>query len=233
MNRYPGGKNAEGMHQWLIGLQPTHTRYAELFVGSGGILKRKVPALETVVCDRDATVVDYWKRLKFPGVKAYRRCAILWLRANRAALNDPAQDWLVYLDPPYVTSTRVRKKLYRYEMTDRQHRQLLREVLKLTCRVMISGYASQLYAEALADWTLHKRWVMTRGHSWREEHLWCNFLPHTAPDFAQRRAGRDWRDRDRIRKRLKSWRGKFERMPEYERRAILAELVRAEQTAKQ
>lgn len=228
MKRYPGGKNAEGTHQWILGRMRPHTRYAECFVGSGAIVRRKVPTLETVVCDVDEAVADYWYRLAFPGVRAHHGCGIAWLRDNAQRLDD---EWLVYLDPPYLHATRVKRKMYRHEMTDDDHRELLRVVQTLRCGVMLSGYPSKMYDQALTGWERHTRRVMTRGHTWRTEVLWCNFSDDASADYAAAVPGRDWRERDRIKKRLRRWRAKYAAMPVYERTAVLAELVRMEQQA--
>ncbi|MGC3968928.1 MAG: hypothetical protein QM775_16625 [Pirellulales bacterium] len=120
---YPGGKNAEGVWQRLIGKQPTHAYYVETHVGSGGLLRRKVPALKSVVCDLDPDVVDHWRRLKFPGTEVVHGCGITWLRANADRLD---RDWLVYCDPPYLPEVRSKKKLYRFEMTARATRGITR-----------------------------------------------------------------------------------------------------------
>ena len=229
MNRAHGGKNAEGTWQWLLGLMPTHGRYVEPFVRSGALLRRKVPALESVVCDLDDDVVAHWRRVKFPGVVVHHGCGIAWLREHADELD---ADALVYADPPYLPETRVRKKLYKHEMTVADHVELLRVLRSLRCRVMLSGYASKLYDDALAGWARHEREVMTRGHTWRTEILWCNFSPADVVDYVPRRPGRDHRERDRIRKRLLRWSGKFAGMPDYERRAVLAALLRAEQAAR-
>jgi hypothetical protein len=71
---------------------------------------------------------------------------------------------LVYCDPPYVRSTRrTRARLYRHEMDDYQHTQLLAVLRRLPCAVMVSGYRSTLYAEVLHDWRTGEYQTQTRG----------------------------------------------------------------------
>ena len=231
MNRYPGGKNAEGTWRWLVGHMTPHAYYGELFVGSGAVLKHKVPALRSYVFDLDPDVVDYWRRLAFPGVVSSCECSIEWLAKHGPTLGP---DWLLYLDPPYLPETRVKKKLYKFELTPAQHRQLLAAARSATCRVMISGYASAMYDDALRGWSRYTLRVSTRGHrrgkpSMRTEVLWCNYSSDVARDYAHPTPGRNWRERDRIKKRLRRIAAKFRTWPEYERRAVLAELVRQEQ----
>ena len=45
---------------------------------------------------------------------------------------------LVYCDPPYLLSTRSGGKLYKFEMTEAQHRDLLDVIRRIPCAVMIS-----------------------------------------------------------------------------------------------
>jgi site-specific DNA-adenine methylase len=60
---------------------------------------------------------------------------------------------LVYCDPPYVRTTRRTKtRLYRYEMDDHQHVELLAVLRTLPCAVMISGYPNAMYEGMLHDW---------------------------------------------------------------------------------
>lgn len=57
---------------------------------------------------------------------------------------------LIYADPPYLLNTRYGKQ-YRCEMTDADHRDLL-DVLKAhRGPVLLSGYESELYNDALRD----------------------------------------------------------------------------------
>jgi DNA adenine methylase len=57
-----------------------------------------------------------------------------------------------YLDPPYLPATRTSPRLYRHEMTEADHRRLLRAITELRGTAMISGYPSRLYRDALAGW---------------------------------------------------------------------------------
>lgn len=84
---------------------------------------------------------------------------------------------LIYADPPYVLSTRVNKKQYRHEMTDEDHRELIEVLRAHSGPVIISGYASELYCNALDDWHQEKKKTRAQSGSEREEILWMNFTP--------------------------------------------------------
>nr|ELR5041424.1 DNA adenine methylase [Providencia stuartii]ELR5082490.1 DNA adenine methylase [Providencia stuartii] len=90
-----------------------------------------------------------------------------------------AEDTLFYLDPPYVSSTRVKgNRYYNFEMTDEQHQELLCSIKNIKGKVLISGYDSQLYNKELSDWTKvtkKSRISAGRGTGIRTECLWMNY----------------------------------------------------------
>jgi DNA adenine methylase len=86
------------------------------------------------------------------------------------------RDVLLYLDPPYVSSTRT-SGVYLHEMTDTEHTDLLEAVLRARATVVLSGYASALYDEALAGWArveIPSRTGHGRVDSARTEVIWSN-----------------------------------------------------------
>lgn len=103
---------------------------------------------------------------------------------NRPALDvlrqhDSAES-LHFVDPPYVHSTRnLRnvKSCYRHEMSDADHRELLQALQALQGMVVLSGYDSGLYAEALPGWCAYRtqaRISAGRGTGIRTEVVWLN-----------------------------------------------------------
>jgi DNA adenine methylase len=71
-------------------------------------------------------------------------------------LQDTA-DALFFVDPPYVHETRDKSARYRHELTDAQHVELLTVLKSVRGRVMIAGYASDLYDDLLSGWTRRTR----------------------------------------------------------------------------
>lgn len=60
-------------------------------------------------------------------------------------------DNLLYVDPPYVHSTR-RGARYTHEMTEADHREMAAALRGCAAVVMLSGYESDLYDELFGDW---------------------------------------------------------------------------------
>lgn len=83
---------------------------------------------------------------------------------------------LVYLDPPYVLSTRHGKQ-YRYEMDDLAHRDLLETANAHKGPVLISGYDSDLYNDMLQGWHREETICYSQVCSKKKEILWMNFEP--------------------------------------------------------
>ena len=60
-------------------------------------------------------------------------------------------DVFIYADPPYLHGTR-KNYLYKYEMTDDEHVELLKILANHPGKVLISGYDNELYNEVLNGW---------------------------------------------------------------------------------
>lgn len=102
--------------------------------------------------------------------------------------DDP--DAVLYLDPPYLPQTRSGKKklgdgyhTYGHEMSVDDHRALLDRIQTSRASILLSGYATNLYDEALSGWT--RKTVEARSHcnAPRTEVLWIN--PVAAAGLAQ------------------------------------------------
>lgn len=123
---------------------------------------------------------DYPEHLGFigqrlSGVLIENRPAIQVLKDHDAPTT------LHYVDPPYVHDTRYSGaktgRIYRHEMNDKDHLDLLGNLLELEGMVMLSGYPSELYDNVLKDWKrvdTKARISSGRGTDTRIECLWIN-----------------------------------------------------------
>lgn len=85
------------------------------------------------------------------------------------------KDCLIYIDPPYLLSTR-RQRYYNIEMReDKEHRELLELLKKHLGPVIISGYNSDLYEDMLQGW--NKKEIRTNAEQGKQrvEVLWFNY----------------------------------------------------------
>jgi DNA adenine methylase len=105
---------------------------------------------------------------------------------NRTAAEVMAQhdgdETLCYLDPPYLPDTRSMKSrksgekyhAYRHEMSMEDHDAMLKLATDLRGMVVISGYPSALYDNALSGWRRVTCDAMADGARTRTEVLWIN-----------------------------------------------------------
>lgn len=85
-------------------------------------------------------------------------------------------DVCMYIDPPYVLSTRTREQ-YQYEMTDHDHVELLEVLNQSKAKIILSGYASDLYDQYLSNWDRLEFSATAEQGLPRTEVLWMNFQP--------------------------------------------------------
>ena len=192
---YFGSKATAGLCQPLIAMMPPHATYIETHLGSGAIMRRKPPALRNIGIDLDGAALAGFS-CAWP-VELVHGCCHRFLEAF-----DFDGSELVYSDPPYLRHTRKSARRYRHDYEDADHVALLALLGRLPCRVMISGYPSALYDEHLAGWRSLSLQVMNQAGVVTEK-LWFNFAPdrlHWA-----RFAGRNFTDRQRIKRRAESW----------------------------
>lgn len=84
------------------------------------------------------------------------------------------QDVFMYVDPPYLHGTR-KNYLYKHEMSDKQHEELLENLVGHPGKVILSGYENDLYNATLSGWKkVHKNTVAEGGQK-RIETLWMNY----------------------------------------------------------
>lgn len=83
---------------------------------------------------------------------------------------------LIYLDPPYVLSTRHGKQ-YRHETDDAAHEKLLDVSLEHRGPLLISGYDTELYNKKLKDWYRTETTCYMPGCSKKKEIIWMNYEP--------------------------------------------------------
>lgn len=84
-------------------------------------------------------------------------------------------DALIYLDPPYVRSSRKSGALYRHEMDDEQQVQLLELITNSKAKIVISGYRSDLYSKYLYAWDMDFTLCQTTSTKMAEEVIWMNY----------------------------------------------------------
>jgi DNA adenine methylase len=217
--RYDGGKGQAGVYQKIINQMPPHRIYIEACLGMGAVMRVKRPAEISYGVEIDSDVLEEWRDVNLPGLRLRRSDAITFLDVFPWSGNE-----CVYCDPPYLKETRSdQNDIYRYEMTDEQHEELLMVIKRIPAPVIISGYWSEMYADALKGWRTLSFSAIKRNGERSTEWLWCNF-PEPLELHDYNFLGEDFRDRQRIRRKRERWEKKLRSMPGPECYSIMAAL---------
>lgn len=119
-----------------------------------------------------------------------RRVVVL----NRPALDvirqQDGEATLFCCDPPYLQTTRTAPEVYRHEMSESDHFDLLDTLKHCVGRVLLSGYRSKMYDEVLTEAAGWRRvdFEMANNAAGGEtkrrvvESVWCNFSPVVAEE---------------------------------------------------
>lgn len=210
--RYPGGKGK--CYQRLINLMPPHQTYIESHLGGGAVMRNKKAAQRNIGLDLDAKVIELWQT-EHPGTcELHQTDALTFLQSYPFEGEE-----LVYVDPPYMPETRRREKVYRCDYTEEDHMRLLRCLVALPCKVMLSGYDCDLYNRELDGW--RKVSFPAKTHvEVREETVWMNFEPADRLHDS-RYIGETFRDRQTIQRRQSRLRNRIESLNPIERQELL------------
>lgn len=248
---YRGNKGLSGLYQAIINIMPEHDIYIEPFLGQGEIFCRKKPAALNVLNDIDPVIIHSWKQLYLPEVVRIvesnyvagsagidendyggrkRLCDILFM--NYPALkvisdyNASKKRVLIYADPPYKMDSRRCSSIdiYNYEMTDNDHKIFLDYASESKHNFIISCYDNSLYQKKLKGW--NKFAVKVKVHaSTAMETVYYNFRSAIAlHDYTY--LGKNFSDRQRIKRKVNRWCKKFENLPILEQNLIYQELTK-------
>ncbi len=215
---YFGSKATSGLCQAIIAMMPPHDTYIETHLGGGAIMKRKPPALYNIGIDLDPQALAEFE-CDYP-VQRINGCAHPFL-----AEYDYQGGELVYSDPPYLKRTRTSGRRYRFDYKDQDHIELLELLKRLPCHVMLSGYPSAVYEERLSGWRSLELQVMNQGGV-RTEKLWFNFILDRVHWASY--AGKNFTDRQRIKRKAVNWAKRYQGLPAAERLAVLAAMMGVE-----
>lgn len=218
---YPGNKGNDGVYHSIINQIPPHKRYVELFLGSGQIMRKKLPApLMNIGVEINPEVIKSQNWEPYEKLDAFQ---ILQGDALKFVEGLTAQKWnketFMYLDPPYpIGSRRNMNDLYEHELNDRDHVRLLKALRKLNCSIAISTYENPIYKKLLHDWRVVKFKTQThRGTA--TEFLYMNYAePSQLHDY--RYLGKDFTDRQRIKRKIDRHVQRLMKLPPLERAAI-------------
>lgn len=219
MGAYFGSKATSGLCQAIIALMPPHSTYIETHLGGGAIMKRKPPAQKNIGIDLDSKALSEFS-CDYPVDLIHQNAHEFLSRYNYTGHE------FIYCDPPYLLATRSSKRRYRYDYTDGDHIKLLEILDSLPCKVILSGYPSDLYNEMLPTWSTKTIQVMNQAGV-RTEKIWYNY--DISQPFWSSYAGKNFTDRQRVKRKAQRWAKNYKSLPKAEQLTILSAIMCASQ----
>lgn len=222
---YNGGKSGSGTYQQLINLIPPINNLYSLFLGNCGVTRHLRPVKFALLNDIDSSVINEWQKAALPpNYMLTNYPANTVIEQFILAENKDTADTLVFLDPPYLKSTRKSQvDLYRYELSHMDHELLLATTLKIKhAKVILCSYANGMYDEMLKGWRTHDFMSKTRnGMAW--ERVYMNY-EQTPLLHDYRYLGLNFREREAMKRIKDNLFKKLNRLSPQLRNAILADL---------
>lgn len=217
---YPGNKNIPGLIQKIVNQIPPCTDFYELFAGSAAVSKflsvLDVPSVRYHLNDLDPEIAV---RYDFPAGSTFTSVPAIDLIQSIKSM-PAATDIFLFIDPPYHHDSRPSNtQLYKFEMTNEDHIQLLSAVRDLEFNCMIIHPQNDLYYQILESWRTVQ--IKVRYHNKTSvENLYMNY-PEPVKLLSYGMYGTDCWDRQRIKRKGDRLIQKLLCLPEAERNYIL------------
>ncbi|HJO93147.1 MAG TPA: hypothetical protein QF753_07095, partial [Victivallales bacterium] len=210
-----------GVYQNIINCIRPHDRLIIPFLGHCAVLRYMKPAATTICIDASAQIIQKWQSMNIPYIQLIHGNGIEYL--ENIKFNEKERT-VIYCDPPYpLNSRKSSKDRYNYELSDENHINLLKIIKSLDCDVLISSYKNSLYEETLKNRNLKTYKSQTRRYT-ATEYLYMNYTNKEGLLHDYSYIGENYRDRERIAKKIKRWSENIQVLPATERNAILAAL---------
>ena len=223
---YPGSKEGNGVYQRIINEIRPHKTLVIPFAGNCAITRYIKAANNTILIDKDPRVIEAWKRylnIKNNGgsITLINDDALSGLHLEKYRY---CRETVIYCDPPYL----IDRNYYKYKFTLTDHITLLSMMSAATCDILISAYESDLYSDMLKDWRCIKYKVRTRKSS-KIECLYMNYENKKGLLHDYQYLGKDFRERERIKKKIDRHFRRLSMLNPFERNAILVKLKSLQQ----
>jgi len=222
INSYFGGKSSSGTFQKIINQIRPHDTLIVPFLGNCGVTRNIKHCSNTIGIDINSSIIKKWRAMKFNWIHLSDCDSLIFLSGTIYGKQELST--VIYADPPYpLNSRKSQKKVYENELSNEDHERLLEILKKKECDVLISTYPNELYKSELKDWRYIDYNTTTRSGSVIER-LYMNYdEPKELHDY--RYLGDNYRQRERIKKKVKRYVENFSSLPTLEARAILKSIM--------
>lgn len=221
---YFGGKSGNGTYQNLINHIPPHDVFYSLFLGHCGVTRHIKPAAMNYLNDLDVRIIQAWNESGLPGNQYVFTNEPALIILKELAGRSPDGKF-IYLDPPYRKSSRKSQAdVYRHEMTDLDHTDLLSQIVAMPAhKIMISHYPDPMYDEALKGWYTHDFYSMIRNGLVLERIYYNYELRGKLHDYSF--IGNDFREREALGRIKRNFIRKLNALSPQLRESIFQDLI--------
>lgn len=231
INNYPGSKGGSGVIQWILNHVPKCSIFVDACAGSGIVGETVAEMCSDTAVYMYEKYLPVWQQLDLK-YRNYKKGMIILLPfdsiqhyLNKVKESHTCYDETVfYFDVPYIKETRKSTvDLYGCEWTLEDHLNffdLIFELEKKGALIIISHYDCDLYRMKLVDWPTSTFQTMTRGGAVIEK-LWMNFDIKDYELATTAFVGKDFTDRQRIKRKKENIVKKLKSLPLHERQAII------------
>lgn len=238
MKKYPGQKKINGLYHKIINQIPKHEVYYEIFAGTGAIGKLLIEQnckAYYYFNDIDTKIAEQLYSELITNAKHQILKSEISIWNNRAGIiltQLRLQDYkhkilgnsFVFIDAPYLLSTRhSNTPVYSHEFTDLDHKQLLLQLPKLNCNIMVVHPECEVYDKHLKGW----RKVLVKVRYNNKTSIDCLYMNYEEPKLLQTDAflGKDCWDRQRIKRKSDNLIKKLKALPDLERKFIIKRVL--------
>ncbi|MBA4848998.1 hypothetical protein [Emticicia sp. BO119] len=216
---YFGGKGGDGVYQFIINHIRPHEIYIEGCAGNVTIARKKKKAsLKNIINDINPEVAARLTEV-MEGFQVENVSVLNLLKLYLTYSKIWSYKIVIYLDPPYLHSTRKSRTRYPFEMSDEEHVQMLDLCLQFDpdyVDIIISTYPNELYANKLKGWAMEEYESRTRSGKVAKENLYMNF--HEIKELHEYTFyGKTHRQRQLIKRKVNRWKTNFKKLSRLER----------------
>ena len=217
ISQYVGSKGGAGVYQRIINKIPDSKKILIPFIGSGQIFKRLDHSRSSIyINDYDSGVVANYQASS--GIEVFNYDFRKFLE-----LTD-TNDCFIYLDPPYLLDTRNGNEYYEFELSEKDHFELIKHLNTTNSMYLLNHPPALQYSQNLLCSSIEEYDYMTRG-GLKKDCLWMNYNPADIALNTYAYLGSDFTERQQIKRQLNNIIGKLDKLPFHKRDSIIRDLI--------
>ena len=216
MRNYVGSKGGLIIKSFLFNYVPKVKRYFSLFYGKGSFENLQEFDNVNWICSEKNTELQLFSSMT--AVIAYLDYKYL-IEENVFTADD-----FLFCDPPYMFSTRLSgQKYYKHEFTENDHILFLNLIKDIPAKILITHPKNELYTSMLPGWNCVEFSYQTRNGTFTDA-IYFNYASGDIELLTYDYLGKDFIDRQRIKRKNKNLIKKIKNLSFHERMMLYEKL---------